>query len=173
MSANMLIPVRPEIQYLPHQEVGIRWMLAREDVGASVCRGGILGDDMGLGKTFQTIGLLKNGAAMRTLIVCPPALIAGWKEELKACGYLVQTLMGSHVWSHPTVTDVNTTIWLTSYPKISQYAEKLGAFERVVLDEAHARRVVAAVLEALQAIDEDLHRLPVVAARRGSAGGGE
>jgi SNF2 family DNA or RNA helicase len=134
----MLVPVRSEIQYLPHQEVGIRWMLAREDVGAAVCRGGILGDDMGLGKTFQTIGLLKNGAAMRTLIVCPPALIAGWKEELKACGYLVQTLMGSHVWSHPTVTEA--TVWLTSYPKVSQYAEKLGAFERVVLDEGHVIR---------------------------------
>jgi hypothetical protein len=38
--------------------------------------------------------------------------------------------------------------------------------------EAHARRVVAAVLEALQAIDEDLHRLPVAAARTGAAGGG-
>ena len=135
-----LVCVRPEIQYLQHQEVGIRWMLAREDVGAPVCRGGILGDDMGLGKTFQTIGLLKNGTPLRTLIVCPPALIAGWKEELKACGYLVQTLMGSHVWSHPTVSAVETTVWLTSYPKVSQYVEKLGAFERIVLDEGHVIR---------------------------------
>ena len=88
MSTNnaLLLPPRAGITYLPHQEEGIRWMLGREAVGAPVCRGGILADDMGLGKTFQTIGLLKNSplAGLRTLIVCPPALVAGWTEELRA-----------------------------------------------------------------------------------------
>lgn len=58
-----LVAPREGITYLKHQEVGVRWMLAREEADADVCRGGILGDDMGLGKTFQTIGLLRNGQA--------------------------------------------------------------------------------------------------------------
>jgi len=139
-----LIPVRSEIQYLPHQEIGVRWMLDREAAGASVCRGGILGDDMGLGKTFQTIGLMKNGMALRTLIICPPALMAGWTEELKACGYAVAVLMGTSSWSLPDAADVTKTAWLTSYPKACMYSRKLAsaepAFQRIVLDEGHVIR---------------------------------
>jgi SNF2 family DNA or RNA helicase len=105
-----LIAPRDGITYLKHQEEGVRWMLAREEAGAAVCRGGILGDDMGLGKTFQTIGLLKNGLALRTLIICPPALIAGWTEELKACGYAVGVLMGTAAWSVEDDADMQKTV---------------------------------------------------------------
>jgi len=140
----MLVTPRSDIAYLPHQETGVRWMLERDAVGAPVCRGGILADDMGLGKTFQTIGLLKNGEALRTLLVCPPALIAGWSEELKACGFFVSTLMGSATWipSPPG----STTVWLTTYPKVCLYYEPLiaSAFERVILDEGHIIRNGAA-----------------------------
>lgn len=119
-------------------------MLGREEVGAVVCRGGILGDDMGLGKTFQTIGLLKNGLPLRTLIICPPALIAGWTEELKACGYEVGVLMQSSSWSVPDSSSVSDTIWLTSYPKACLYRRSLAmaepAFQRIVLDEGHVIR---------------------------------
>lgn len=119
-------------------------MLEREDAGAAVCRGGILGDDMGLGKTFQTIGLLKNGLTYRTLIVCPPALIAGWKEELEACGFAVGMLIQSSTWSVPDQADAKTTVWLTTYPKACMYRKALAlaepAFQRVVLDEGHVIR---------------------------------
>jgi SNF2 family DNA or RNA helicase len=160
MSAILMAP-REGISYLKHQEVGVRWMMAREEAGAAVCRGGILGDDMGLGKTFQTIGLLKNGLALRTLIICPPALIAGWTDELKECGYTVAVLVGgTATWSAPdgaSVTDtvkpgatpsrlpaVAGTVWLTSYPKACLYRKYIAtaepAFERVVLDEGHIIR---------------------------------
>lgn len=145
MMSDTLIPPRANIALLDHQIAGVRWMLAREAADAVVCRGGILADDMGLGKTFQTIGLLKNGLPLRTLIICPPALIAGWTEELKACGYAVAELMtGSASWSVPDDSDVGLTVWLTSYPKACLYRRALAlaepAFARIVLDEGHVIR---------------------------------
>jgi SNF2 family DNA or RNA helicase len=147
-SSGTLIAPRVGIEYLQHQEVGIRWMMDREAADAPVCRGGVLGDDMGLGKTFQCIGLLKNSPfqEMRTLIVCPPALMAGWTEELTACGYFVSTLDGA-VWSSELGVSNRSElpiVWLTTYPKMSMYHMQIAraepAFGRVVLDEGHAIR---------------------------------
>ncbi len=144
-----LLPPRSGISYLQHQDVGIRWMMAREAEDAEVCRGGVLGDDMGLGKTFQCIGLLKNSpfTDMRTLIVCPPALVAGWTEELTACGYFVDTLQSGGAWSSssPNVrTDGRSIVCLTTYPKMSMYHMQIAraepAFGRIVLDEGHVIR---------------------------------
>lgn len=136
-----LLPPRVGIDYLRHQETGIRWMLDREAEDAVVCRGGILADDMGLGKTFQTIGLLKNSLDLRTLIVCPPALIAGWTEELRACGYFVSTLLTSGTWTRPGSAE-RAVVALTTYPKVVMYCRAIAeaAFDRVVLDEGHAIR---------------------------------
>lgn len=146
-TATPLLGPRPDIQYLSHQETGVRWMLGREEATAAVCRGGILGDDMGLGKTFQTIGLLKNSPlTLRTLIVCPPALMAGWTDELQACGFAVATLLQSSAWSAPTgaTGGSGTTVYLTTYPKVCHYIEGLASaathFERVILDEGHVIR---------------------------------
>ena len=139
----MLLPPRTGISYLPHQEDGVRWLLKRETPESPLCRGGVLGDDMGLGKTFQMIGLLKNSPYrdFKTLIVCPPALMAGWEEELKACGISVTVLVaGSSVWKKPGL--VPGGVGLTTYPKVSEYKAALArcAFDRVVLDEGHAIR---------------------------------
>ena len=105
---------------------------------------------MGLGKTGQAIGLLKNSPfALRTLIICPPALMAGWTDELQACGFAVATLLQSSVWSAPTgatAADAATaaTVWLTSYPKACLYKVALATaaepFERIILDEGHVIR---------------------------------
>lgn len=149
----MIVP-RIGINYLSHQEEGVRWMLSREAADAPVCRGGILADDMGLGKTFQTIGLLKNSplTGLRTLIVCPPALVAGWTEELRACGYFVSTLLTSGGWTRPGAVSTASgadadkreklIVALTTYPKVAMYCEKIAAaaFDRVILDEGHAIR---------------------------------
>jgi hypothetical protein len=138
-----LQPPRAGIEYLPHQIEGVHWMMAREAAGAPVCRGGILADDMGLGKTFQTIGLMKNGLALRTLIVCPPALIAGWTEELRACGFSVRTLEGGGMWAPARAGEEEwESVWLTTYPKATMYRRFLcaEAFGRIVLDEGHVIR---------------------------------
>jgi SNF2 family DNA or RNA helicase len=130
-------------------------MLGREDAGAAICRGGILADDMGLGKTFQTIGLIKNtvGGAdgVRTLIICPPALMAGWLEELRACGFFVSFLKSVTKWlgDAEKPAGAGPTVWLTTYPKADSYRKcRLGSlrgeakyfWDRIVLDEGHAIR---------------------------------
>ena len=155
--ASALLPPRLGVSYLPHQEEGIRWMLAREAAGAAVCRGGVLADDMGLGKTFQTIGLLLNSAeaAWRTLIVCPPALVAGWTAELEACGFVVSGLQqGTDTWmpqAGAAVAAGRRGVWLTTYPKLVAIAKCLvdcagepratgHLFHRIVLDEGHMIR---------------------------------
>lgn len=148
-----LIYPRTGINYLEHQETGIRWMLQREEPSAPLCRGGILADDMGLGKTFQTIGLLKNTPTPGpTLIVCPPALIAGWKEELMACGYGVCMLIGPGAWGPATHTAKTRgteddqspqTVWLTTYPKLCNnqtHISRSNTWVRIILDEGHIIR---------------------------------
>ena len=133
-----MIPPRIGITYLPHQETGVRWMMERESEGGG--GGGILGDDMGLGKTFQCIGLLKNGRSLRTLIVCPPALMGAWTDELRACGFYVSEMIGAGSWK--PVPDGAKAVWLTTYPKIvlRHIGLKKDAFERIILDEGHAIR---------------------------------
>lgn len=130
-SRMTLIPPRNDITYLAHQDSGIRWMMERESKGC----GGILADDMGLGKTFQIIGLLKNSRQSRTLIVCPPVLIATWISELRSCGFSVSTLTAGK-WS------TGGSVWITSYNKICMHTKIIAAeaFQRVVLDEGHAIR---------------------------------
>lgn len=153
---RVLAAPREGIEYLEHQVAGVRWMLEREAVGAPVCRGGVLADDMGLGKTFQTIGLLKNTPFdLRTLLICPPALLSGWTEELRACGFRVWIIgTGVAAWSpiggdreEHVETDGSRwrrDVWLTTYSKAHLFARFLATeadgWGRVVLDEGHIIR---------------------------------
>jgi SNF2 family DNA or RNA helicase len=152
---------RDDITLLPYQVEGVRFMLAREAKGAPICRGGILGDDMGLGKTFQCISLIKSSplTTARNLIVCPPALVAGWTEELQACGFSVyhlragkaewvvaSTVTGTALAGTVLVAGGDSTgrpVWVTTYPKVTIYKRLLCSqepFDRVILDEGHCIR---------------------------------
>ena len=138
---------RDDISLLPYQVDGVRFMLAREAVDAPICRGGILGDDMGLGKTFQCISLIKSSplTTARNLIVCPPALVAGWTEELQACGFSVYHLRaGKAEWMVAAGGDsTGRPVWITTYPKVTIYKRTLCSqepFDRVILDEGHCVR---------------------------------
>lgn len=158
MNKQLVVP-RSGVAYLEHQVTGIRWMMEREAVDAPYCRGGILADDMGLGKTFQTIGLLKNsplGFSLPTLILCPPALLAGWTEELRACGFVPRLLGKDTTWSpRPAGSEGKPNVWVTTYPRAVLYHRFLAGgplaavaaeaaqrrpWGRVILDEGHVIR---------------------------------
>jgi len=77
----------------PHQEEGIRWLLAHLDRLEQYETGGaLLADDMGLGKTYMTLVSIaewmsrveaRGGKLKPHLIVAPVSLLANWKKEVE------------------------------------------------------------------------------------------
>lgn len=120
--------------FLPHQEVGVRWMIDREMSGDGICRGGILADDMGLGKTWQTIGLLTNCLVAKTLLVAPPVLISQWQEALDKSG-VVTALFWDRKWKGAD----DASVYLVTYDKVWRNMKLMTerVWDRVVLDEGH------------------------------------
>ncbi|KAJ3010962.1 UNVERIFIED_CONTAM: hypothetical protein HDU68_001879 [Siphonaria sp. JEL0065] len=73
-----------KVNLLPHQVKGVKWLIAKEQLGNGGC---ILADDMGLGKTVQIIALMlaanpKSIACKTTLIIAPVSLLNQWKSEI-------------------------------------------------------------------------------------------
>ncbi|TFK39291.1 SNF2 family N-terminal domain-containing protein [Crucibulum laeve] len=89
-----------EVALMPHQTIGVAWMLEKE---ASTFMGGCLGDDMGLGKTVQMISVMvknqsRDPACKTNLIIAPIALLDQWKIEIETktnCGLTVCIYHGS------------------------------------------------------------------------------
>ncbi len=88
----------------PHQDQGLKWMLAhsraiqntadsgKEDSHIALNRGGVLlADDMGLGKTISVLSFIANhqiklkkqGSSAAYLIIAPVSLLLNWKDELE------------------------------------------------------------------------------------------
>jgi SNF2-related domain len=83
-SERMHTPETMAAQLLPHQRVGLSWMMKQEQ---SSNKGGILADDMGLGKTIQALALIlahksEDPLNKTTLIIAPLALLEQWKNEM-------------------------------------------------------------------------------------------
>ncbi|KAG5362652.1 ATP-dependent helicase ULS1 [Yarrowia sp. B02] len=87
-----MTPDEMHSKLLPHQSIGVKWMLDAEKNSSK--RGGLLGDGMGLGKTVQAIALWANKPkedhtehahvpkhAKCTLIIAPVGLLHMWSHE--------------------------------------------------------------------------------------------
>ncbi|KAF8263933.1 SNF2 family N-terminal domain-containing protein [Lactarius quietus] len=85
--AKDLIPGM-EVRLIPHQIIGVSWMLMQEKETAY--KGGVLADDMGLGKTVQMIATMAKNTpspsenSSTSLVVVPAALLQQWKDELES-----------------------------------------------------------------------------------------
>lgn len=110
----------------PHQKVGIKWMVKREQ---GVIRGGFLCDEMGLGKTIQTLCTMMLNPVPKTLIIVPNSLVDQWVTEIKNLTRFV----------------VGRDVVVTTYSQFSPRCKKLGEFrrqhwDRIILDEGHEIR---------------------------------
>ena len=141
--------------YHEHQEDGIRWMLKCENSGFPipetkiVVRGGMLGDKMGVGKTIQSMGLIANGEAQKTLVVTPLAVRGQWESELRRANvdlYLPTQWGGKWVLQGSSVaTPGRKIVHLVHYDKVANRSDLCQgeAYDRIILDEAHTIRNAA------------------------------
>ena len=140
-----LKPTWPEAKYAEHQVQGIEWMLNQETVGYKVgevvVRGGILGDEMGLGKTIQSLALIVNGDAAKTLIVTPLAVRKQWEEAAARCNLNIFTAERKQ-WKLHGKQKLRKSVFIAHYDRlVSDFGlfEGMG-FGRIILDEAHRIR---------------------------------
>ena len=81
-----LVPLWPEFAFKPHQEIGVTWIIEREDDEPS---GGIVCDEMGLGKTIQLLAVLKLERLTKTILIAPVAVLTQWEQAAKKSGITV------------------------------------------------------------------------------------
>lgn len=129
-------------RYHPHQDVGVRWMMAREAEDAVHLRGGILADEMGLGKTWETLGLLLNAPVPNTLLLVPPVLLAQWSKVLEKAQIYYSVLMPGAKWQWHAGTHAGIHVYLSTYDRIVRNMDALTdrTLDRIVADEGHALR---------------------------------
>lgn len=125
-----------------YQEVGARFCVA---VGS-----GLLGDDMGLGKTTQALAAIAHLSSTdsdnKHLVVCPAALLFGWRDEarLTVPDIRFQMYRGSERQDSLNLWLQSGGILAVSYDlstKLYQHlVERHETFALLVADEAHAAK---------------------------------
>jgi SNF2 family DNA or RNA helicase len=138
-------PLWSGFAYKPHQEVGISWMLNREDQPES---GGLLCDEMGLGKTMEILGLMKNSKKKQTLLLGPKAVISQWVKAATASHFNVMEVENGG-WKLSSGRPKLQSPWfyITNYEKVPNNPSMFKkAWDRIVLDEAHRIRNANTVL---------------------------
>lgn len=153
MSTIDLLPAWSGAKYHAHQELGIKWMLEQESKGYTVpntnhiVRGGILGDKMGVGKTIQSLGLIANGDAIKTLVITPLAVRGQWEHEFKrsAVNLYIPTQWGSKWVLQGSFVPGAKTVHLAHYDKVASKPDLCRGedYDRIILDEAHTIRNAA------------------------------
>lgn len=167
MTINSLIPTWPGVSYADHQTEGITWMLNQEEGGYTitkgevdhVVRGGILGDEMGLGKTIQSLALIVNSTAKKTLIIMPLAVKKQWEEAAMKCDVTLCTATpnGGKWLKQKETNSSKPTIHIAHYDKVASKPElcKGQDYDRIIIDEAqtirNAKTVKAKAVLAIKA----------------------
>lgn len=138
---SLIIPY-DGFRYHPHQEEGVRWMMAREAEDALHVRGGIMADEMGLGKTWETMGLLVNRPVPNTLLLVPPILLAQWARVLEKSRMSYSVLIPGSKWKRHYGIREGIHVFLTTYDRMVRIMNVLEDIEiqRVIADEGHALR---------------------------------
>lgn len=120
---------------LPHQVVGLHWLVRQERL--SDRSGGILADDMGLGKTIQTLALIlanpppKTAKCKTTLVVCPLGVLQQWVSEIRDKTFKGTLRVGVH---HPSVQKLSPGQMSALYDVV------VTSFEMVTRESPHPRK---------------------------------
>ena len=163
-------PLWAGLTYFPHQCAGIYKMLELEQKGTTykefneenpegTVYGGFQCDDMGLGKTIQILAVCKNNRQMKTLILCPLALIDNWTDNALKAGFRVFVKDGQGWIQLDEDEEVEgPDIYVTNYDTILYRYEMMDeGWDRIVLDEAHAiRSYKSKKTELLMKLAEDV-----------------
>lgn len=132
--------IKDEVDYLPHQIEGIRYLIRRKSF--------ILGDDMGLGKSLQALTVFAadvvRGWAEKLMIVCPVTLKVNWADEIeKFTGFPYILLEGTPANRAKQLLEFamieGPKILIVNYEQVTGHYEFLDGqrFDAIIFDEAH------------------------------------
>ncbi|KAJ0395848.1 hypothetical protein P43SY_002265 [Pythium insidiosum] len=147
-----------------YQRHGVDWLAFLVDHAL----GGVLADDMGLGKTLQVLTVLARHHAARpgerSLVVCPPIVVAHWVHEAQRClpGVFADVAdVSARGAVAKAARSTASSLWITTYAALRRDLTALAsmAFAFVVLDEAHlVRNPQSAAFKAVTSLQAS-HRL--------------
>jgi len=133
-----ILPLWPGFSYLPHQHVGISWLMKREKRPG--VKGGILCDEMGLGKTIQMISLIAFGGGKTNLLIAPVAVLQQWKKVAKKSGITIMIPSSSPwgTWEPEGSVTTGPSLYCIGYEAALRKPRLLEqTWDRLIYDEAH------------------------------------
>lgn len=134
---NEILKIKKGFQILPHQEIGIKFLLSR--------KGAILADEMGVAKTLQAVVAALESGAQKILIVCPSSVKINWEREIQIFDDSTCIVDGRR-WYHRKFTIINFDI-LRNFHTVGEPSADDDVivnrdivntkFDLVIIDEAH------------------------------------
>ncbi len=148
------LPIAEGMSYLPYQEAGIRFALAR--------RGTLIADEMGLGKSSQAIGVLNASPEVTSVVVvCPASLKLNWRNELvKFSSRSAEIQIAGYKKTASIAREgAPVTITITNFEQVSKLP-KDAHYDLLIVDEAHyAKNPKSARTKAVLALGKRCERV--------------